>query len=278
MKTGKLIFLDIDGTLISPGQNVPPESALNAIRAAQSRGHRVFLCTGRNRSMTAPVMAYGFDGAIMSAGGLIVRGDSVIYDHPMSSADRDDLLQALEAGGAFPILEAKDAAYADGQFQDFVEKAGSAGSESGSEAKRWKTALEKELGVLPFSQYKGEPVYKITFACLDERQLDPAKARVLDRFNLCLQSLFPTFVLGEFIHRDFDKGRAIRKVCESLGVPIADTIGFGDSMNDLEMIETAGIGVCMDNGDPALKARADLICPSVEEDGLAAAFERLELI
>ena len=276
MKTGKLIFLDIDGTLISPGQNVPPESAMRAIRAAQEKGHRVFLCTGRNRSMTAPVAAYGFDGAIMSAGGLIVCGDSVIYDHPMSNADRDALLAALKEGGAFPILEARDAAYADGQFQDFVAQAGE--GKSGSEAARWKTALEQELGVLPFSLYKGEPIYKITFACLDERQLTPAKERVLDRFVLCLQSLFSNFVLGEFVHRDFDKGRAIQKVCDYLGVPVSDTVGFGDSRNDLEMIETAGIGVCMDNGDPALKERADMVCPAVEKDGLAAAFARLGLI
>ena len=275
MNAKKLIFLDIDGTLISPGANTPPESALKAIRAAQEKGHRVFLCTGRNRSMTAPVAAYGFDGAIMSAGGLIACGDESIYDHPMSSADRDDLLQALKEGGAFPILEAGDVAYADGQFQDFVAKAGNAGG--GSEAKRWKTALEKDLGVLPISRYRGEPVYKITFACLDERQLDAAKARVLDRFQLCLQSLFSSFVLGEFIQRAFDKGRAIGKVCAYYGVPLSDTIGFGDSMNDLEMIESAGIGVCMENGNTALKARADCICPPVEHDGLAAAFARLGL-
>ena len=47
----KLIFLDIDGTLTIPGSNVPPESALDAIRTAQSFGHKVFICTGRNPDM-----------------------------------------------------------------------------------------------------------------------------------------------------------------------------------------------------------------------------------
>ena len=55
----KLIFLDIDGTLTTPGSNVPPESALRAIRGAQAAGNKVFLCTGRNYAMLEPVLQYG---------------------------------------------------------------------------------------------------------------------------------------------------------------------------------------------------------------------------
>ena len=60
----KLIFLDIDGTLTTPGSNLPPESALEAIRAAQRAGHKVFLCSGRNYEMLRPLLTYGFDGAV----------------------------------------------------------------------------------------------------------------------------------------------------------------------------------------------------------------------
>ena len=49
-------------------------------------------------------------------------------------------------------------------------------------------------------------------------------------------------------------------------------------MNDLEMIETVGTSVCMDNGSPKLKALSDLVCPAVEADGLAWAFEKLGLL
>ena len=48
---GKLLFLDIDGTLTEPGYNVPPASALEAIRKAQKNGHKVYLCSGRNKAM-----------------------------------------------------------------------------------------------------------------------------------------------------------------------------------------------------------------------------------
>ena len=67
----KLIFLDIDGTLTPAGSNTPPESAMTAIRKAQENGHLVFLCTGRNPAMLAPVLTLGFEGAVAAAGGEI---------------------------------------------------------------------------------------------------------------------------------------------------------------------------------------------------------------
>ena len=50
----KLIFLDIDGTLTTPGSNIPPESALEAIRLAQRAGHKVFLCPGATSTCSRP--------------------------------------------------------------------------------------------------------------------------------------------------------------------------------------------------------------------------------
>ena len=64
----KAIFLDIDGTLTEPGTNVPPASALEAIRRAQEAGNYVFLCTGRNYAMLSPLLKYGFDGVVASSG------------------------------------------------------------------------------------------------------------------------------------------------------------------------------------------------------------------
>ena len=70
----------------------------------------------------------------------------------------------------------------------------------------------------------------------------------------------------------------MQRLCTSLDFPLEDTIAFGDSMNDLEMLQTAGLGVCMANGSQALKDIADRICPPVTEDGLYKAFEELELV
>ena len=77
---GKLLFLDIDGTLTEPGYNVPPASALDAIRKAQKNGHKVYLCSGRNKAMLKPLLAYGFDGYVVSYEVGCSKKDGVIYD------------------------------------------------------------------------------------------------------------------------------------------------------------------------------------------------------
>ena len=129
------------------------------------------------------------------------------------------------------------------------------------------------------AQYDDRPIYKVVFMCTQMSQLDDAKRALSDRYNFVVQDVAAHNCLnGEIVNKAFDKGKGVRIVAETFGFDIADTIGFGDSMNDLEMIETVGTSVCMDNGSPALKQISDIVCPAVEKDGLAWAFEKLGLI
>ena len=270
----KLIFLDIDGTLTPAGSNTPPESAMKAIRAAQAKGHMIFLCTGRNPDMLAPVLAYGFDGAVACGGGRVFAGDRVLYDHPMPEPDREAALRLLKENGVFRTVEAVDATFGDEDLGDFLAQAG----EGNSELVRWRKALAEQLNIRPMSEYDGRPIYKVVFMCTQMEQLAPAKAALERDYNFVVQDVAAHNCLnGEIINRAFDKGKGIRIVAETFGFDIEDTIGFGDSMNDLEMIETVGVSVCMDNGSPALKKISTLVCPAVEADGLAWAFEKLGL-
>jgi hypothetical protein len=129
------------------------------------------------------------------------------------------------------------------------------------------------------SEYDGRPIYKIVFMCRTYEQLEPAKKALEKDFNFVVQDVAAHNCLnGELINRKFDKGKGVRTVAQYYGYDIKDTIGFGDSMNDLEMIETVGMSVCMDNGSPLLKQKSKMVCPSVENDGLAKAFEQLGLV
>ena len=271
----KLIFLDIDGTLTPAGSNVPPESALKAIRAAQAAGHKVFLCTGRNPDMLAPVLAYGFEGAVSTGGGYVFAGDEVLFNCPLSEAQRDTAMALLRQEGVFRTIEAVDVTFGDEDLGDFLAQAG----EGNSELVRWRKALAEQLNIRPMSEYDGRPIYKVVFMCQRAEQLAPAREALEKEFNFVVQDVAAHNCLnGELINRKFDKGRGVKIIAEHFGVSIEDTIGFGDSMNDLEMIETVGTSVCMDNGSPKLKALSDLVCPAVEADGLAWAFEKLGLL
>ena len=277
----KLIFLDIDGTLTMPGSNEPPQSALDAIRASQKKGNLVFLCSGRNPGMLAPLLKYGFDGFISCAGGYVTVGEELIYDMPMTPEEAKTAVEKLHSTGVFCTVECRDGAFGDSDIGEFIESSIGSDSKGNSEIERWRKALAGSLGIRPMSEYDGSPAYKVVIMCLHPEQLVPAKEALEDRYNFVVQEITDPAhrcINGELINRKYDKGRAILRVCEHLGVPVSDTYGFGDSMNDLEMIETVGTSVCMANGAKALKKISDVVCPSVEEDGLAKAFEQLELV
>ena len=150
--------------------------------------------------------------------------------------------------------------------------------------KRTRTLFHKESGSSTncmVEQYRGEPLYKIVFIADHESDLAEAKQLYGDQFVFCeskLDSLTDGFVNGELINRKFDKGTGIKAICDHLGCTLADTIGFGDSDNDLQMTDVAGISVCMGNGSETLKQRCDRIAPSVYEDGITKEFEALGLI
>ena len=273
----KIIFLDIDGTLTVLGSNTPPESALRAIRSARGQGHLVFLCTGRNYDMLKPLLSYGFDGVVASAGGYIRCGEQVIYDCPMTQGQQQLVLSTLEENGIFRTVECLDGSFTDDGFKEFLKE--HAGENGNSELLRWRKQVEEELNIRSMEEYAGQPVYKVVVMSPDLERLKKAEKKLGQEFLFCIQDEeIHGIVNGELINRKFNKGKAVERVCEYLQIPVEDSIAFGDSMNDKEMMETAGHSVCMENGSEILKKLADEICPRVEQDGLFQAFSRLGFI
>lgn len=280
MPEQKLIFLDIDGTLLPPGEMVAPDSAIAAVRRAQAVGHKVFLCTGRNYRMTAPLLDLGFDGFVCSAGGYVGCGDQILVDLPLPAQQVQGLCEVLEKNGVECTLEARDDTFG-GQrmlrrFETLLNKPG---RRLNSEAERWRTAMKQGMTLRPLSDYQGQPVYKVVYIAPDEASLAEARRQYEHQFFFCesCMELTSSVINGELIDRRFSKGEGIRAICRYLERPLSDTIGFGDSDNDLAMADVVGISVCMANGSESLKQRCQRICPAVTEDGIARAFAELGL-
>ena len=82
----------------------------------------------------------------------------------------------------------------------------------------------------------------------------------------------------DLLHADGSKARGIRRVCEALGVAPAETMAFGDGLNDVEMFKTVGYGVAMGDAVPELRALAQYQTGTVEEDGILTALQQLGVI
>jgi hydroxymethylpyrimidine pyrophosphatase-like HAD family hydrolase len=132
---------------------------------------------------------------------------------------------------------------------------------------------------IPLSQYTGQPIHKIAYYSTNlsiEQQLISeldSTAKVVP-YHI---SGFPLST-GEISDYSVNKGRALKDVCNYLGVDPDHCIAFGDSRNDSEIILAAGLGVAMGNACDALKEVADYITTGVDEDGIARALEYFELI
>ncbi len=267
----KIIFLDIDGTLTEPGHNEPPESAIWAVKKAQEEGNYVVLCTGRNYAMLSPLLSYGFDGVVASSGGYIECQGEVVYDCPMTEQQQQSVLGVLEENGVYRTVECMEGSYTDEGFKDFLRS--HAGEGSNSELLRWREQIEASLNILPMKEYKGQPVYKVVVMSPSMGQLEQPQKLLAEDFAFCIQDGdMGGFINGEVVNRKFDKGKAVGRVCRYFGLPVQNSVAIGDSMNDREMLEAAGLSICMENGSEGLKKLADDICPSVKEHGIREAF------
>jgi Cof subfamily protein (haloacid dehalogenase superfamily) len=107
----------------------------------------------------------------------------------------------------------------------------------------------------------------------DPDRLDQLGADLRAQFNgrLFIAKSLPFFL--ELAHPDVSKGSGLQFVADRLGFTPAGTVAFGDGENDLELIDWAGYAVAVENAHPVVKARANFVCPSAEEEGDAQVIE-----
>ncbi|MNG03780.1 putative phosphatase [compost metagenome] len=81
----------------------------------------------------------------------------------------------------------------------------------------------------------------------------------------------------EFMHKEGTKGHAITFLAEHIGCSLDEVIALGDAWNDREMLEVAGLGVAMENALPELKALANYVTKSNNDDGVRHVLEKFVL-
>lgn len=278
----RIVFIDVDGTILEHGSVIAP-STVSAIRRARSNGHLVYLCTGRSAGDIHPsVREIGFDGEITNGGALATRGGEVLASHPMPRADVDRLVGFFEGRGIHYFLQTDDAVYASpgvgAMTEEYfrVHRAQHEADlrESGADVE----ITDPVIHYRPLAEADLDGVAKAVFVSTASDSLDVAQAELGDRFHVIPGSIpLPGGSNGEIGLIGVNKGSAIVEVLAALGLDAADAVGIGDSWNDVEMFETVGTAIAMGAADPALQALADRVTTGVLDDGVHNALVELGL-
>ena len=133
--------------------------------------------------MLKPLLVYGFDGFVASAGGYVVSGDDVVFDSPMDPEVFKLAMDCFERNHVFRTVECLDGTYGDNGLEDLLE---GADEFSNSELLRFRRQLSETLDIKPMSEYNGAPVYKIVFMCTDKKQLEEPMEVLKDHFLIHL--------------------------------------------------------------------------------------------
>ena len=244
----KIIFFDIDGTLIDPQTGRISQKTRQTLKQLHANGIKLCIVTGRPPASLPDFGDLHLDVISTFNGSFGCTDTEVIYSNPIEPADVRIVLQNAATLGRPVSIAVRDRLAANGIDQDLTDYYRVAGLEL--------TVAED------FSQVCQEDIYQIMLGC---READHA-AIVRGTGNVKLAISWERAV--DVIPSTGGKGSAIRHILDYYHLDPTEAIAFGDSHNDTEMLQAVRTGIAMGNATPQLKAVADQICGSVSEDGI----------
>ena len=268
----KLIAFDLDGTLLDRQKNIP-EANLQALKAAAEAGALLVPATGRIYT-GIPELIRTLPGAryfitINGAYAYDAADDRNLYTSELSV---DTCLRLIDYMDRLPVIYD---CYQDNwgyitrsmfqRAEEFIPDPGIM-----KMMRELRTPVDNLSETL---RQKGRPVQKMQMHFQDLAERDRQLKLVAERFpETAVSSSLPWNI--EINSAGATKGRALKALCQALGIDLRDTLAFGDGTNDLDMIRTAGIGIAMGNGAEEVKAAADWVAPNNDDAGVAAGIYR----
>ena len=258
----KALFFDIDGTLVSFNTHEIPQSAIDAIAEAKRRGIGVYISTGRPMRLINNLGAieHLIDGYITATGAYCTVGSRVV----------------------------RCLTIPDGEARAFVRKSGEMGFATLVVSVDDLTVINPTPDVdrlyrqMLNVSYLGEGVDVEDVLREGVIQFTPiididTERRLMPMMPGCVSARwYPDF--ADITARGADKGTALLTIADGLGIDVNETIAFGDGGNDKPIISAAGVGVAMGNATDEVKAVADYVTTSVDDDGIKNALEHFGLI
>lgn len=262
-KKRRLFFFDIDGTIQAEDDGYIPESTIDAIRQLRSKGHGVVINTGRVKmNVREDIRSIGFDAYIYGCGTEVEVGGKTIFRNKLNKELCRVLANAVRSCGAVPLYERSDAMYYDSFSAEHpgFEKL---------------MALYKRQGLEVQDIHDSDDFSYDKFVIWYDGNTD------MTRFRRLIDGSFIYVDRGndfaEMVPVGCSKAVGMKMIMSELNADKDDTVAFGDSLNDAEMLKAAGFGVAM-GGASALYPYADYITKSLKKDGILFALKQTGML
>lgn len=260
MKTIKVIFFDVDGTLLSFDTHRVPQSAVEALWQVHRSGIRIIIATGRAHTDLHAIADLPYDGVAAFNGAECVLRDGTPIARKSIGMDDFLSIQALANEYNFPLaLETDKGVLVDAVNPDVVKLA-----ELVAHPVPKVADLEKEFR-------KGE-YCQLCIYC-DEA----AEKKIMPQLpGLSASRWNPLF--ADINVAGVDKSVGVKTFCTHYGLDVSQVMAFGDGGNDIPMLRAAGTGIAMGGASETVKAAADYVTGTVDENGIRDALLRFNII
>lgn len=269
----KIIMMDIDGTLLNSQKKISPKTKA-VLMKAQELGIRLILASGRP---TTGLIALGeelkmdqYQGLFVSYNGSKVvdyKTKKTLFNQPLSIAEGKAVLEHIKKFKVYPMIDKDQYMYVNNVFADPIHLSGKPFNVIQYESRGGNFLLCEKADLADFLDYEvnkiltaGEPDY-----------LKGVYQEMMEPFKESLNCMFTADFYFEFTAKGIDKAKALDIVLKPMNYQQSEMIAFGDGMNDISMVEYAGIGVAMGNAVAELKNCANYITKTNDEDGIAEA-------
>lgn len=241
------VFLDIDGTIYWKG--TISDGVREAIAEAQERGHRFFINTGRSYAHVEPKLwdLVRWDGVVAGIGADVRVGGKTVFRKTVSMEILREIAVPFLQNGRSLMLEGEQ-----GLFQ------------IGATPRLEGEILERFEDLCRIEE---QPISKITAL----GQLEPNERAALDRYF----TVYQHENYAEAVLKGCNKATGMYEALRALNIPVEHSMAVGDSQNDWDMLDAAGIGVAMGNAAESTRTRYSVVAPSISKDGVAWAVRTL---
>ena len=275
----KIIFLDADGTLLHH-EGFIPQSALQACQLAQRNGHKIVLCTGRQKvEVYGDMLKLDYDGMITGSGAHVEVNHQLLEERTFSKEQLHILLEYMHKNDIDAIFETTEGLVGNQKTYDHLDQMIQKQCKHLSPelfAKHGLVQVQHNLKVTDaILEY---PVNKISFL-----ESDISYQEIYDALHRQFDLVPATFApfgkeSGEISEKTITKATGMQSILNYFDRSAEDAIAIGDGFNDLCMFEVAKTSVAMGNAPIEVQKKADRVTTSLDNNGIYNAFIVLGLI